>query len=256
MRATPEKLVRHSQVNSGIQVPTNKPPQKKRAKRAVQKEQDAPRERLLAAAERQFADYGYNGVSVRDLVKAAGVNIGTLIYHFGTKENLFHAVFKRLAEPVKEERHRRLAAVYSDMKGRKVPDINEILKATLEPTFQDKRSNDVHRRLAGRTATDPTPEVRRVLNQIYPIEKLSSPPALRACCPHLSDQEFYWRYFAYLGAVQYVLADVGRIQAIAGKSFDTSDPEVALEHVIPFLAAGFLAPPKRKATAKRRASRK
>ena len=51
------------------------------------------RERLLDAAETLFARYGFNGVSARDIVKVAGVNLGALPYYFGTKENLFKEVF-------------------------------------------------------------------------------------------------------------------------------------------------------------------
>ncbi len=46
----------------------------------------------------------------------------------------------------------------------------------------------------------------------------------------------------FLGAVQYLLVDVGRIQATAGKDFDTSNPQVTLRYLISFPAAGMLAP--------------
>ena len=193
------------------------------------------------AAEKLFADRGYNGVSVRDIAAAAKVNIGTIPYYFGTKEALLQEVFQRLVGPLIEERRERIEAVYAEA-GEGVPDMRKTLRAALEPVFRQSRTSDTYRRLAGRSSTDPTAEVRRVLNQIYNPGNASVHRALRRACPHLSRTEFYWRFFCFHGAVQYVLADVGRIQAIAGEDFDTSNPQVALNYVIPFLAAAMLAP--------------
>jgi AcrR family transcriptional regulator len=199
------------------------------------------RERLLDAAARLFAERGFNGVSVREIAAAAEVNLGVIPYYFGTKENLLQEVFQRLFSPVLAERRSRIKGIFEHC-GDATPDIRELLRAALEPVFRQSRSNDTYRRLAGRSSTDPTPEVRRVIDKTYAPSSISVPVALRRACPHLSDTEFNWRYFCLHGAVQYVLADVGRIQAVVGKDFDTSNPEVALNYVIPFLAAGLLAP--------------
>jgi AcrR family transcriptional regulator len=43
---------------------------------------------LLDAAKRLIAERGYAGASVRELAAAAGVNIGAVNYHFGSRENL------------------------------------------------------------------------------------------------------------------------------------------------------------------------
>lgn len=48
--------------------------------------------RLLVAATDLFATHGYDGVSTRKLVDAAGVNLAAVNYHFGSKDGLYHAV--------------------------------------------------------------------------------------------------------------------------------------------------------------------
>lgn len=54
------------------------------------------RECLLVAGERLFVHRGYQAVTTRDLAQAAGVNLGMIQYHFGSKANLFLDVVRRL----------------------------------------------------------------------------------------------------------------------------------------------------------------
>ncbi|MEW6735762.1 MAG: CerR family C-terminal domain-containing protein [Acidobacteriota bacterium] len=47
------------------------------------------RQRVLAAAEKLFAEKGVAATSIRDLVREAGVNVAAINYYFGSKENLY-----------------------------------------------------------------------------------------------------------------------------------------------------------------------
>jgi AcrR family transcriptional regulator len=50
---------------------------------------DPTRDKIKAAAQRLFSTHGLDGVSVRDIVKAAGAKNGaSLHYYFGSKEGL------------------------------------------------------------------------------------------------------------------------------------------------------------------------
>lgn len=69
--------------------------------------------RLLAAASQLFADQGYDGTTVRDVVARARTNLNAINYHFGGKEQLYAAVMKYQAE-LAEQAHPR-------HKARKVP---------------------------------------------------------------------------------------------------------------------------------------
>lgn len=50
------------------------------------------RERLLQAATRLFAEHGFERVTVRDIVAAAGANVAAVNYHFAGKLGLYSAV--------------------------------------------------------------------------------------------------------------------------------------------------------------------
>lgn len=52
------------------------------------------KEKIMKAARLLFADRGYEGTSVREIAKAAEVNIASLNYYFSSKENLFQEIIK------------------------------------------------------------------------------------------------------------------------------------------------------------------
>ncbi|MBN1796572.1 MAG: TetR/AcrR family transcriptional regulator [Sedimentisphaerales bacterium] len=56
--------------------------------------------RLLDAAEKLFSEKGFSATSVRDLTSEAGCNVAAVNYHFGNKELLYKAMFKRHLEQV------------------------------------------------------------------------------------------------------------------------------------------------------------
>ena len=64
-------------------------------KSAPSTEEADARERLLAAALQAFADQGFEGATVRDICGAAGVNIASVNYYFGDKEQLYIETVKR-----------------------------------------------------------------------------------------------------------------------------------------------------------------
>jgi TetR/AcrR family transcriptional regulator len=50
------------------------------------------RANLIAASTPLFAEKGFNGVSVREIARAAGVNLSMISYYFGGKEGLYAAI--------------------------------------------------------------------------------------------------------------------------------------------------------------------
>lgn len=55
----------------------------------------AARQQILGAALKHFADAGYAGTSVQDIVNAASVTKPTLYYHFQNKAGLYQALIDR-----------------------------------------------------------------------------------------------------------------------------------------------------------------
>lgn len=63
---------------------------------------ESPEARILHSAQHLFAQKGYKGTTTRDIVEAAGVNIATLHYFWGSKEELWNAANYVLHEEVKD----------------------------------------------------------------------------------------------------------------------------------------------------------
>lgn len=60
---------------------------------------------LLDVGQRLFAERGYEASSLRDITRSAGANLGSVTYHFGSKEALYQAVLERALVPLREAIH-------------------------------------------------------------------------------------------------------------------------------------------------------
>jgi TetR/AcrR family transcriptional regulator len=72
---------------------------------------------ILAAAERVFAERGFDGASLRDLADAAGVTRSLIHHHFGSKEDLWLAVADHLFADYGERQSEILARPFLDLAG-------------------------------------------------------------------------------------------------------------------------------------------
>ena len=72
---------------------------------------------VFCAAERLFALHGFQNVSVRDITAAAGVNLASVNYHFGSKDALLFEIFRRRTAELNRERARMLHLVDTNHSG-------------------------------------------------------------------------------------------------------------------------------------------
>jgi AcrR family transcriptional regulator len=74
-----------------------KAPFSPKGRRRISRAGASTRVKLLDAAERLFADHGYDGTSLRDIATQSKQHLALSTYHFGTKERLFEEVLQRRA---------------------------------------------------------------------------------------------------------------------------------------------------------------
>ena len=61
------------------------------------------KEQILEVAEELFAQKGFEGTSVRELARKAGINIAMISYYFGSKEKLFESLVEYRASFMREK---------------------------------------------------------------------------------------------------------------------------------------------------------
>ncbi|MCW5773225.1 MAG: TetR family transcriptional regulator [Rhodospirillaceae bacterium] len=195
--------------------------------------------RILDAAEGLFAALGYNGVSIRDIAAAARANISSVYYHFGSKQRLLEAVCRRRMAPAVEARALALAEA---MAAGGAVDAGAVIDGFVGPTLRaalgPARQARIFRQLAGHLATDPTPEVRRVVRGIYEDSVKLFVDALRRAYPGLAGEAFFWGAIASLGTSIYVQSDFSHLARLIGGGEGRHDEAEAIRQVGRFVAGG------------------
>jgi AcrR family transcriptional regulator len=92
---------------------------------AVHEAEDT-RERILAAAQKQFAEKGFDATSVREITAEAGCNVASVNYHFGGKENLYLESFRAMQAALRD---RRLEAINTLMARLPPPSLEDYVEA-------------------------------------------------------------------------------------------------------------------------------
>lgn len=127
----------------------------KQRKRAPSKRSLETRARILDAAERVFAERGFEGASIRDIAAQAGVQVALVNHHGGHKEDLFAHIVERRAATLSE---RRLAAL--DARRAEGPlDTRAVLHCFLAPYVEMAQSGEpqwlAYARLVAMVSADP-----------------------------------------------------------------------------------------------------
>jgi len=200
------------------------------------------RQRLLEAGERLFAEHGWQAIGIRAIAAEAGASLAALNYHFGDKERMLSEIFSIRAKPIADERMRLLDI--ADANGD--PSIEEILKAFLRPSLaiaSDSRfGGRTFVKLRARLATEPQATSRSILSREFDLSSRAFLAALGRALPDLPQIDLEFRFHFLLGTMLYTMADNGRIQDLTDGHCDPGDVEAALQHLVPFLAAGFRSP--------------
>jgi AcrR family transcriptional regulator len=221
--------------------------------------------RFLMSAERLFCVHGYEGTKIRAIATLSNANLGMLSHYWGSKRALFREVFEQRLRPIHEERMRRFRLLDKAQKSARTLSLVDVLKAQIEPAFilPGTSSADAQalRLLLGRALTDPSPEVVKVMGEIFSESANLFFSLLRRVSPGVAHSEFYWRANCVVGAFTFAEGYVERLTQFIDEDLTDIDWQAAAHYVVRFLAAGMRAPggsiaiAKPAATARRKKSR-
>jgi len=208
--------------------------------------QAATKDRILDAAEALFMEHGYEATSLRAITAAAAVNLAAVNYHFGSKEELFQSVLTRRLDPMNQAR----LELLTRLEAKAAPSAlscERILMALFVPALRlardPARGGKDFLRLLGRAYADPAPFIRRFLSEQYAVMIARFKAAFGRALPHLPRKELSWRLHFIMGALSYTLAGTDALKLIAELNpHETTNDEILLRRLAPFLLAGLTAP--------------
>jgi AcrR family transcriptional regulator len=210
-----------------------------------EKPEASTKDRILDAAERLFAEHGFDGVSLRTIIAEAGVNLAAVHYHFHSKEALLDAVFARRVAPLNQERLARLEACEAEARGGAVP-IERLLDALLLPILHlvrdPSRNGPTFCKLMGRLHSESNTKMAEVFKKHLGGFAQRLMPALQRSLPDLPKEELLWRMHFMMGAVAHTLRGSPVTAVMSDGVIDPSDLEGGMYRLIAFLAAGLRAP--------------
>lgn len=199
------------------------------------------RDRILNAAERLFAKRGFHGVSVREIARAARVDVALVNYHVGKKAVLYEAVLLRRAEVLNDERVQMLEDCIASA-APQPPSVEAIIDAFTHPllnrsTREGRGWKDYFALVA---QVNNTPEMGGQLMSRYfdPVVRQFL-DALRMALPGCDERDLFWSYHFLSGALTLTFAETRRIDNLSDGLCEASDLTAVHERLVPFAAAGF-----------------
>jgi AcrR family transcriptional regulator len=193
------------------------------------------KQKILDAAERLIAEQGYAATSLRQIIAEAGVNVASVHYHFGSKEDLLNELVARKADPVNEKRLELLERAVAEASPG-TPSVEKVLEAFMMPMARAASRNPQFVKVMGRILAEGLLE-SIAENHFKPVSTRFF-AQIRKAVPDLPEPEFQWRQQFLIGAMAHTMCGcTGAPHAF----------EQRIAYLIHFLAAGFYAPAVRKA---------
>jgi AcrR family transcriptional regulator len=200
------------------------------------------KDRILDAAERLFAERGIEGVSIRDIIRVAEVNLAAINYHFGTKQALASAVFSRRLGPLNERQLALLDA--AEKKANRQPlKLEVILEALIRPPVEaglnPPGGSTVFMRLMGRFFSEPNAEIQPLIRSLMRDLRQRFDAAFFRAVPRLSEEDLFWRINFIIGTLHHSLLTCGKPDFLPVKLRKNLNADAFVKRLVAFNAAGF-----------------
>jgi AcrR family transcriptional regulator len=195
-------------------------------------------DRLLEAAERLFLERGYDGVSVRELTEAAGVNVASVNYYYGGKQGLF---VESLRMWFRKAAVRRITALKQGAGSGARPDLRGALRQYLDVTFREMLSCKKTGQILKIADNEST--AYRVMVDVI-IEEMARPlrealgGMIRVAEPSVTDERVVLCLTSIMGQVLHFVQGREFIERMTGRTYDEAFMAAMLDHMADFSFRG------------------
>lgn len=197
---------------------------------------------LIRAATRLIAERGFEAVSTREITKEAGVNVASVNYHFGSREELLDAVMVCHCRPINKKRLNRLGVLTAQAEAGQTVSLKDWLRAMFEPMVEEMMSGEFEQklfaRMLGRLMGEKGYSVpEEALVEFRQVASLLI-PGIQRVLPDLDGPGVMWKIHFCFGAVSHTFLHGDLLGQICPETPKNRGPEELLEELIDFCAAG------------------
>lgn len=200
---------------------------------------------MLEEAEKLYADYGFDGMSMRTLTSNAEVNLASVNYHFGSKKELVMEMFHERIVPMNQERMELLANARAEGNG--IATLEAIFDAFLIPVVKrayiDGKPDMHFLKMVGRAISESDEFWHELFVRNFQELSKSFLNALKDTMPELSREDIELRFHFSVGSMLGALVKHGQFERRMLGFGRTIDIEFMFRRLRDFLCAGFRGPP-------------
>ncbi|WP_375687753.1 TetR/AcrR family transcriptional regulator [Pseudooceanicola sp. LIPI14-2-Ac024] len=211
-------------------------------------EPDAPAaRRILDAAEMLFARHGVNATSVRQITREAGVNVASVNYYFGSKDDLAEAVFERVIARVTADRLAGLKRIVETAEAAGTPpDLAAVVSSFIEPYMGDGNEDQgvLLARFILSHRLSPDGATKRIVDTHLNPMAQAYVAAMAKAAPGVDGTELYWRYLLMVSATVLTSTEdrsEDRLRALSDGRASVADRSAARDALVSFAVAGIRA---------------
>ena len=199
------------------------------------------RTKILEVAEILFSKHGFASTSLRAITAEAGVNLASVNYYFGSKDQLIVEVLSKVIRPLNAQRLSLLENARQAHPSQPIPlteILNAILRPCLEMAFDPARQRNFQ--LLGRSLSEEGNFIEQVIQREWTPMIGRFIEVLRETLPNVPEPEIFWRIHFTMGALVHLSCHHENLTLLSN-GLCVADFESSLTRLIDYASAGLQA---------------
>lgn len=196
--------------------------------------------RILDAAEQLFSEFGYHGVTLKDVAARVGISSTLIHYHFKGKEAIFEAVWARRA-PISARNRLEAMRRYAEEAGENITvegALHAWIDTDLNVQLEEPEKWIAFGKIAAHANSAAGWGAEKMTKYFNPVV-LALIDLLKKAMPDCDEETIFWGYHFVSGAMTHNMARTGRLDELSGGLCSSADFDSIRKHMAKFMAAGF-----------------